>query len=128
MDNVVAFERESYLCYQGIRLQRWRRKDLPISQPLSDWIDHHVHVCLYTRVQFTFPSIFSGRGAGERLISPKLVFIAIHGKISFVLNLLFSTWWMILQHVLTKSFIPLHMSNPRYLSGLECEKWGGTVC
>ena len=64
----VAFERESYLCYQGIRLQRWRRKDLLISQPLSDWIDRHVHVCLYTRVQFTFPPIFSERGAGEHLV------------------------------------------------------------
>ena len=51
--------------YQGIRLQRWRRKDLPISQPLglSDWIDHHV--CLYARVQFIFPSIFTGGGGGE---------------------------------------------------------------
>ena len=30
-------------------------------------IDRHVHVCLYTRVQFTFPLIFSGRGRGNTL-------------------------------------------------------------
>ena len=46
-------------------------------------------MCVYTRVQFTFPH-FVGRG--EHLISPKLVFIAIRGKLSFVTILLFSTW------------------------------------
>ena len=66
--------------------------------------------------------VLSGR------VSLKLVCISIHGKISSVMNLLFGTWKVILQHVLTKSFIPLHISNLRYLSGLEREKWCGTVC
>ena len=75
--------------FSGNSTSEVTEKRSAISQRLSDWIDHHVYLCT---LQFTFPSLFSGRGAGEHLISPKLVFIAIHDKIPSVLNFLFSTW------------------------------------
>ena len=48
--------------------------------------------CIYIYTGAIHIPIYLLRGRGGHLISPKLVFIAIHGKISFVMNLLFSTW------------------------------------
>ena len=59
----------------------------------SPCLTESIIMCIYIYTGAIHIPIYLLRGrGGEHLTSAKLVFITIHGKISFVMNLLFSAW------------------------------------
>ena len=66
-------------------------KICPYHNPL-DCLTESIIMCVYILGCNSHSRQSSPGEGGEHLISPKLVFITIHGKISFVMNLLFSAW------------------------------------
>ena len=85
----VAFEGERVICV--IREFDFRSDGEKICPYHSPCLTESIIVCVYTlgcnsKSQLSSPGGGGGEGGGH-LIWPKLVFIAIHGKISFVMNL-----------------------------------------
>ena len=90
---IMKHLREKVICV--IREFDFRGDGEKICPYHSPWacLTDSIIMCVYMLGYNSYSHLSSpGEGVGKHLISPKLVFITIHGKISFVRNLLFSAW------------------------------------
>ena len=85
------WERKLYVLSGNSTSEVTEKRSAHITAPGPVWLNRSS--CVYILGCNSYSHLSSpGEGVGKHLISPKLVFITIHGKISFVRNLLFSAW------------------------------------